>query len=356
MIALLSFHRALNFGAVLQITALYTVLDAMSGHRAVVLDHRPKHIEKLRQTLPHQTLKQALFACLQAPNRLIRCAQFNRFIEQNLKLTPRFTPGDLVIVGSDQVWNPRCTQSDISFLLDFVPEKQRASYAASFGANTISEEWASACRKLFPGYAAISIREPEGVEFANSLLESTGCNFRAECHIDPAALLTAQEWERFERPLDLPKNYILLYTLAPAPELTARAQVLSQKKNLPIAFIGPRRLAPKNAPFFLTDRLGRIGPAEWLWLVHHASHVCTHSFHGALFSLIFKRPLELSLLPEPSQVNGRLTHLAHLAQLQNNADGSFQSDASEITQEILKTERNRGLQYLSELVQLDRNH
>ena len=50
-IGILTFHRAINYGAVLQCYALSECLKRM-GHDAVVIDYRPEYIEKYRKTIP----------------------------------------------------------------------------------------------------------------------------------------------------------------------------------------------------------------------------------------------------------------------------------------------------------------
>lgn len=46
-IGILTFHRALNYGAVLQCYALYTTLKSM-GHEPEIIDYRPESIERYR--------------------------------------------------------------------------------------------------------------------------------------------------------------------------------------------------------------------------------------------------------------------------------------------------------------------
>ena len=44
-IGILTFHRAINYGAVLQCYALYTTLQSM-GHDVEIIDYRPGTIQK----------------------------------------------------------------------------------------------------------------------------------------------------------------------------------------------------------------------------------------------------------------------------------------------------------------------
>ena len=38
-----------------------------------------------------------------------------------------------------------------------------------------------------------------------------------------------------------------------------------------------------------------LGPAEWLWFIHHSEYVVTNSFHGTVFSLMFHKPFTVAL-------------------------------------------------------------
>ena len=59
---------------------------------------------------------------------------------------------------------------------------------------------------------------------------------------------------------------------------------LSQKYNWKVAFITPEW--PKhNFGFDIID----AGPEEFLYLINNANLVCTNSFHGTAFSIIFEK-------------------------------------------------------------------
>ena len=56
-IGILNFHRALNYGAVLQCYGLQETLTAL-GHEVSVIDYRPKIIEKHRSYFLFDILKE----------------------------------------------------------------------------------------------------------------------------------------------------------------------------------------------------------------------------------------------------------------------------------------------------------
>ncbi len=80
-----------------------------------------------------------------------------------------------------------------------------------------------------------------------------------------------------------PRRYILAYPLdysQPFVECVRRAKELL---NLPVVNIGRDRLPGADV-----NRCS-LGPSEWLGWMRDASFVCTNSFHGTAYSLLFRR-------------------------------------------------------------------
>ena len=97
--------------------------------------------------------------------------------------------------------------------------------------------------------------------------------------LDPTMLLDAVEWSKIEKQpshiKELDGDFCLKYVLGNETETKQIDQIASERDA---------------AVFDLKKAPGSIGPAEFLWLIHHAKIVCTDSFHGSVFSLIFHRP------------------------------------------------------------------
>lgn len=148
-IGILTFHRAINFGAVLQCYALYRSLSDM-GHTVEVIDYRPAYIEKYRKPFywndfKKQGLLRKLKTLLSIPlvywKKRTSAKVFDTFINQNLKTSkvvkkvqdiPYF---DIIFFGSDQIWSPRiCEGIDPMYYGQLPKGKTKiVSYAASLG-------------------------------------------------------------------------------------------------------------------------------------------------------------------------------------------------------------------------------
>ena len=180
---------------------------------------------------------------------------------------------DVFVVGSDQVWNPIFAPED-EYFLGFAPERKRLSYAASISIPEIPAEHRERFIHGIKGMHSLSLREQAG---ADLIRELTGRE--AEVHVDPTMLLTADEWRAVER---VPawyhgEDYVLTYFLGTRPP---EVDALLAKTGLRVVNL----LDMADYVAYTT------GVDEFIWAIEHASLVYTDSFHGTVFSILFRRP------------------------------------------------------------------
>ena len=188
---------------------------------------------------------------------------------------------DFFVVGSDQVWNPKCEPVNMPLpikFLNFVPREKKIAYAASIGLKEIPTEFVKICSEGMTNFNHISVRESNAVEIVKNLTSRD-----AELVLDPVFLLTSDEWlkvaqkpswlnEKYER------GYILTYFFYDRP--IDEIKILSKKFNLPVI-----NLLDENNFNHYT-----VGPEEFVYLIANATLIFTHSFHGTAFSILFRRP------------------------------------------------------------------
>ena len=155
-IGILTFHRAHNYGAVLQCYALQEYL-LQQGHDVHVIDYNRKELwcgyEWRMKSYEKQVVRQNL---LKFPIRLFKYLWYNKkiisryykfkfFQESELHLADEKTilshPYDLILIGSDQVWNTEITQGLDPYYwgtFERPPYTKVATYAAS-----MRKEWHS---------------------------------------------------------------------------------------------------------------------------------------------------------------------------------------------------------------------
>ena len=167
-INLLTFHRALSYGAVLQTYAMIKTLQRM-GHDVTIIDYQKPFLRKVPTGL--WSLKKSYGLKRLKKENVFRKFRVSKFKSSTKKFKTiseiqayEFN-ADWYIVGSDQVWNPRITKDSLKiYFFDFIKSKNKISYAASFGASewAASEEDTSAVKLLLADFNAISVREESG--------------------------------------------------------------------------------------------------------------------------------------------------------------------------------------------------
>ena len=285
----ITFHRAQNFGSVLQTYALsktvsnikedilYQVLDVSSNAQKELYSHY-KRVRGFSDLVKNAVI------FLNSKKITIRENKFKSFLNDNLVLTNDIE-ADYFISGSDQIWNVRAKDFSDFYFLDFAKNTKKISYAASFGPLKI--DWDKYDKekytKLLNDYSAISVRE-EGSRENVELLTGKTCDI----HIDPTLLLSADEWRKVQSNANYKNGkYILLYCLEPSKKQLKIAKAISKKLNLPIVVL---RYNNKNDIFNTFAKRYDAGPQDFLSYIDNAALVLTSSFHGTAFSLIYGKP------------------------------------------------------------------
>lgn len=182
---------------------------------------------------------------------------------------------DAFITGSDQVWNPEFHFNSEFEFLTFAEQNKRFSYSASFGVDEIPEIQKKAFSERLNGMQCISVREEKGRDIVKQL---SGRN--ALVHIDPTMLPDKELYAAMEEKPDylLPEKYLLKYFLGEQkPEYITFVDDIATRLNLPVIELSE---IPKTTFY-------NIGPQHFLYLLRHAEYICTDSFHGTIFAIIF---------------------------------------------------------------------
>lgn len=306
-IGIVTFHRAMNYGAVLQAYALQKYLDTI-GIDSDIIDYRCSYIEEFYKPIKAYSLKSPkvfLREIAFAPQNYLKRKKFHDFSNKYLHLTkPIYNIDELrklndqydcFISGSDQVWNLKWSGLDKVFFLNFAEDEKKCSYAASFGFERIPEGQEETYVKLLQGFNKISVRENTGKNIISELLGRS-----SEVSLDPTCLLTKEMWESVaKKPSD--SGYVLLYTLEKNPKLNAYAKSMALKKHTKVVYITDAIKKSSNYSY-----RGFLSPTEFVGLFANAGYVVTNSFHGLMFSVIFEKPFCLQYQQKKDAPNSRL--------------------------------------------------
>lgn len=353
-VGILTFHRALNYGAVLQAYALQTVLDRLDIENEVI-DYRCPHIEDAyRKRFVRGSVKRRLRQLLIYPTLKRKGQKFLSFLSSRMKLSAESPDSGTqlrtcagryaaVIVGSDQVWNRECTGFDPAYFLDFIDDaKKKISYAASFGVSALSAADAEACQKLLRGFGTLSVREPQGEAIIRGLLSRDAC-----VNLDPTFLLSPETWMNIAKPPRRREEYVLVYPVYRSAAMFRFAAELARKNGLRLIILGDRLIAPVCA-----DCVATAGPEEFLGYLINARYVVTNAFHGLAFSIVLHKEFFVELSDRSAAVNSRLENIVRLFSLHDREIGGGNSagvgnpvDYARVDK-IMERERKKSLYYL----------
>jgi len=294
-VGILTFHRAHNYGAVLQCYALQEILKR-KGHHVQVIDYRQPWIEEFYRTFSMSMFREAdgfsgkiaylkknLKKFLQAP---LRSRHFNLFRINYLDMTLPCLDEipddfDCYVIGSDQLWSLHCLggKVDETYFGKFrrKPASRIVGYAVSADMKSV-EALEAEIPLLTSGFDSLSMRERETADKV-SAVSGRPCDV---C-LDPTLLTDMELW----RPLtdDRWKNrkYVLMYEVRRRPEDRG---LLRRKAEQAAAGIGG------GCEVIDLSQVSR-SVTDFVSLFRYASHVVTTSFHGCVFSILFERPFTM---------------------------------------------------------------
>lgn len=250
--------------------------------------------------------------------------KFGRVFKGNSEWKKEIQKYNAVVCGSDQLWAPSNVIADY-FTLTLVPDEiNKFSYAASFGINSVPSPMRRRYKKFLSRLNSISVREEQG---KNIVKDVAGLD--AQVVPDPTLMIEKEQWVKLadESKLKIDKPYVFCYFLGTNPEHRNFAKKLAEEKGLTLVTIPHFKEFNEADKDFGDIPLYEADPADFLNLIANASYVCTDSFHGTVFSVIFNRQVAVferfqnkSAESTNSRIYTLLENLGMTAQLFNSKD------------------------------------
>ena len=216
---------------------------------------------------------------------------------------------DVIVAGSDQIWNYMQTHYLDVFFLEFAKRlnTKKVSYAASFSVDSIPAALHAKYRHLIENINAISVRELSGQKLVSQISDR-----KAELVLDPTFLFTSKEWVEMVANPDYMKDdkrYVAIYTLSGSKYIYGLAKKIGKELGAEVVNIksGYVRIKGDEGITHLYD----VGPREFISIFSHAVYVITDSFHGTAFSINFNVPFT-TLLNPVSNLNSRVLSILEL--------------------------------------------
>ena len=311
--AIITLFGYFNYGQRLQNFAITKVLERKGYDVDTLRFHSPKPRNRYLKEFTHETMKVRYFS---SPSI--------------------FKDYDLIIVGSDQVFNLTLKPTRFLNLIENVKHIDRSkliAFAASFGINDLPDALKEPCADHFRRYDALSVRENRAAEIVEELIGEKPLTI-----LDPV-FFVVDDWECLARQPAQEKDYLFNYFVKgvnSAPGSLDLSAMLVARYNL-------EEVPIRDMP--VPDFLG--------WL-KHARLVLTNSYHGACFSIIFRVPF--IYVENRAHLSSRIGTLSSKFSLQAQIieDGSSDILAQEISidvdysdsQKIIAQEREKAMSFL----------
>ena len=281
-IGILTFHRCINYGSYWQARCLVEGLRRR-GHRAVLLDHRSARVNRaewrcaLAPHLPEPTppedrraYARKTRAFLAAIERLPLSAPFD------LDRPGEAEPHDLVLVGSDEVWNLRHPWYGRAplFYGQGAPAPRLAAYAASFGNQPAAEGLDPGSAALLARFDAISVRDDN-----SRALIRDGLGRAPAFVLDPCLQFPAVAAQPATA-----GDYAVVYGHGFPAWFQAGVRAWARAAGLRLVSFGYRN-------DWADAQWLDAGPEDFPRVVAGAAAVATTFFHGCVFALVHGKPL-----------------------------------------------------------------
>lgn len=271
-IGTITFHWAVNYGAVLQAYALQKYL-LKCGYETEVINYCPKRvriIETLENILKVKydffIKKMCLFIFIKKNIKVSK----NKY-KTNKDLYNYKEKYDAIICGSDQIWNKSFTMNaekkiTLSYFLNFSkPYVKRIGYAVSFGVDTIDKEYEKAVKKELKKFHIIGVREKTGQEILSKL------EIQSEIVCDPTLLLKKEDYKNLID-LNINKKKLFIFLLHKNQDKASElAKTVGEIENLEVC-----------------KKVYRM--KSWISSIYNAKFIVTNSFHCMIMALVFNIP------------------------------------------------------------------
>ncbi len=292
-----------NYGGILQNWALQQVLRRL-GHEPVTI--RLRDVSRRRYEV-EESVRCVIHNILHTRGRHVchlpgwyrrRYRHMYQFVDRHIAVTREIDVArlsdtvfdfDAYVIGSDQVWRPMYNQDGVleaMFCSSFKDAQRpvRLAYAASFGVDNweFTPGQTRMAREGVSRFAAVSVRESSAVELCRRHL-----GVDASHVLDPTLLLDGDDYRSLwngHRRTSVATGNAGVYILDETSDKIAGAREVC-------AMLGKEYWRFGEPDFRVATPANPMQPVEqWLASFEESDFVVTDSFHGMVFSILFRKP------------------------------------------------------------------
>lgn len=300
-VGILTFHASHNYGSVLQAYALQNIVKTSCKCDCEIINFitdRQKEMYSIFYKINSMKdiLRNVRVILYKYRIRKDRFEDFNKFIEGHLNLSEKIYKNkeeleqdvnvyNTIVCGSDQIWNLTIKDFDYSYFAPFNGEFKKISYAPSCGGDDIFKKILNneKVKKYINDFDSLSVRE----NVAKDMLQKV-TNKDISVVLDPTLLIRKEKWDSICNDRFIKEDYIFFYSIDYNDDVVKMAKNISEKLNLPvyILFNTPSgyKKSLMNFKFAKSE-----APQDFISLIKNAKLVLSNSFHGTVFSIIYRK-------------------------------------------------------------------
>lgn len=295
-VGILTYHRSHNYGALLQAIATRVILEQL-GHEAYYIDYWPAYHRRMYTFINWRNvcslhIKSAYDYLVKnvvrvAKNKRIRIKNMEGFIREHIRPYCRSTKEiyDTVLYGSDQIWRKQpgmATYNPFYFGCNGFHCKKHVSFSASVGILPQDAPDVDRFKTLVSHLDKVAVRELELKDF----LEGLGFQ-NVSLTLDPTLLLSSAQWDNVlgingERQKE--DDYILFYNLTTNSFDINNVREFAERHHCGLKILHGIPVRKETDEDICT-----VSPKDFVALVRNARYVFTSSFHGLVFSILYKK-------------------------------------------------------------------
>ena len=369
-IGILTTYFAYNFGAMLQPFALKRTLEQM-GHDVEMIRYKQEAVYNYYSPIswrhlfsrnPFRGLRYAMYLMKNYMVLKQREVNFKRFMLKHITDTDSFyttipADKDVYFIGSDQLWNPyNLGGFDEVYMGNFHAKVDaiKATYAISAGSLDFNDHNIEYLNAKFRNFDYISVREDS---LRENLAKYTECK-NAETVLDPTLLAEPSLYNELETINPLPgDDFIMLYYIRDCSKFLERLCSLAEKRKYRLLVLSEGVKADVVA---MSKRhncikyMPEAGEEIFLGGIMNAKCVFTPSFHGIVFSIIYKRPFYSLELADNNNRRAQdlLATLGLKDRIMRISDTPEINDCIDFTtcDQILNIERQKSLKFINKVI------
>lgn len=304
-IGLITFHKSYNCGSILQAYALKTVLTEKLGHECEIIDFSNLGQQRMYSVLVipkrfKDVLRDGLYTIFYIPMKR-HYNDYKQFIDELFGLNGKTYSTseemisdhvedkyDVLVCGSDQVWNTKCRDADDAYFLDFAKNTKKVAYATSMGAERIKTQGEAVAlhyKELLDSFSAISVRERSACKWIGELTDK-----EVTITADPTLLLPREYFDRLlPQKAPVKGKFIFYYSFGYNHCINKIVKELANKTGLPVYVMNAEYWGRQHLFTYGFKLTKHSGPGVFLALMRDAEIVVTTSLHGSIFASKYEK-------------------------------------------------------------------